>query len=138
MSRTILQLEHDEDDRYIVETIFNENQYSFNIDFVASSDEFFNYLNECGKKNVKLPSLFVLNYNAAPFNAVQILKQLKSNKGYSYIPVVVLSGSVNGNIVKECYDAGASSFAQKPSKSNDTDMKIRNFFQYWFETVELP
>lgn len=137
MSRTILMLEHDEDDRYITETVFKENKYEVNLEFVTNSDEVFSYLQKC-KRTDKYPSLILLNYNASPFNAVEILSQLKSDCDYSRIPVIVLCGIVSNEILEECYAAGASSFIQKPDSSISTDSKISNFFHYWFETVELP
>ncbi|MBT1702397.1 response regulator [Chryseosolibacter indicus] len=137
MSRTILMLEHDEDDRYITKAVFNENSYQVSLNFVTSSDEAFLYLQQCKESN-KYPSLILLNYNAGPSNAVEILSKLKASAHYNHIPVIVLSGVVNDKIVQECYEAGASSFIQKPDTSLDTDKKISSFFHYWFETVELP
>jgi CheY-like chemotaxis protein len=138
MNRTILMLEHDEDDRYITQTVFDENHFNITLQFVTTSDELFNYLSTCDKTGTRYPSLVLLNYHASPFTANEILRALRSNIRYQHIPVVVLSGSVHEDIIKECYASGASSFIQKPAKSNETNTKIANFFNYWFRTVELP
>jgi CheY-like chemotaxis protein len=138
MARTILMLEHDDDDRYITQTVFNDHRYHVSLEFVNTSFELFSFLSNCDKNHLPLPSLILLNYHAGPSNAVEILTELKRNHALIHIPVVVLSGSVKQEIIKECYDAGASSFIQKPSNADDTDKKISNFFRYWFETVELP
>jgi response regulator RpfG family c-di-GMP phosphodiesterase len=137
MSRTILMLEQDEDDRYITEAVFKENQYNLEVHFVNTSQEMLSYLGACEKNNIKYPSLILMNYHAIPSNAIAVLNELKSNPKYRYIPVVVLCGSTHDNIVKECYAAGASSFIQKPSLQHDIQRKISNFVHYWFETVEL-
>jgi response regulator RpfG family c-di-GMP phosphodiesterase len=131
-------LEHDEDDRYITQAVFDEHRYNIKLDFVNTSNEIFAQLIDCDKNNRKYPSLILLNYHAAPLNAVQIIQDLKADDRFNHIPVVVLSGSVKSEIIKECYDAGASSFIQKPWKAEETDFKVSNFFRYWFETVELP
>jgi CheY-like chemotaxis protein len=133
MNRTILMLEHDEDDRYITQAIFDENQYRVSLNFVTDRDAFWEYL----KSSSVLPSLILLNYHAGALTAVGILNELKSNPRFQYIPVVVLSGSVKQDMVKECYHAGASSFIQKPSSNKTATDKITNFIRYWFETVEL-
>src|SRR5688572_11749611 len=138
MSRSILMLEHDEDDRYITRAIFDEHQYNIRIDFVNTGREMFAHLNNCEKTSTPYPSLILLNYYAAPSTAVEILKELKSSRNFVHIPAVVLSGSVRPDIIRECYSCGASSFIQKPVKSEETNIKIANFFKYWFETVELP
>jgi len=137
MSRTILMLEHDDDDRYITQEVFDEHQYNIKLNFVSTSSEVFSHLANCEKNNVRFPSLILLNYNAMPSNAIEILNELKASGPYNHIPVVVLSGTVKNDIIKDCYDAGASSFIQKPSKLAETNQKITNFFKYWFETVEL-
>jgi CheY-like chemotaxis protein len=126
-------LEHDDDDRYITQAIFDENQYRVSLNFVSDRDAFWKYL----KSSSVLPSLILLNYHAGPLTAVGILDELKSNPRFQYIPVVVLSGSVKQDMVKDCYHAGASSFIQKPSSNKVATDKITNFIRYWFETVEL-
>jgi response regulator RpfG family c-di-GMP phosphodiesterase len=131
-------LEHDEDDRYITQAVFDEHQYDITLHFISDRDELFLYLENCSKKADRFPSLILLNYHAIPTNAVDIIVELKDGHRYNHIPVVVLSGSVSADIIQECYSAGACSFIQKPTKSKDTEMKIQNFFNYWFETVELP
>lgn len=135
--RNILMLEHDEDDRYITQAVFDEKNYPIQIRFVATADELFGALSRTQQRGERMPSLILLNYHAAPSSAVPIITRLKNSDAYRHIPVLVLSGSVHADIVKECYFAGACSFIQKPSKSADTDFKISSFFHYWFETVEL-
>lgn len=137
MGRSILMLEHDDDDRYITQAIFDEQNYDVKISFVSSAEEFFQYL-EHAKRNTELPSLILLNYYAKPVNAVDVLRRLKQNDAYKRIPAVVLSGSVKPEIIEECYASGASSFIQKPSKAAETEEKIKSFFHYWFKTVLLP
>jgi CheY-like chemotaxis protein len=138
MSQSILMLEHDDDDRYITESVFGEHRFDIKIHFVNTADEFFYYLRDRLKQRAPLPSLILLNYHAKPSNAVEVLKEIKSNPGLKQIPVVVLSGSVKPEIIEECYASGASSFIQKPWKAGETEEKISNFIRYWFETVLLP
>jgi len=138
MSRTILMLEHDDDERYIAQSVFDENETDIKIHFVSTSDEVFSYLIKCDEQKNRYPSLILLDYLASPSNAVEILTELKSEKRYSHIPVVVLSGSVKSDIIQECYLAGASSFIQKPSETMEAKNKVNSFVKYWFHTVELP
>ena len=131
-------LEHDEDDRYITQQVFDENQFNVKLQFANTSDELYAYLMVCEKNDAPFPSLVLLNYHTYPSTAKEIVQRLKTNPKYQHIPVVVLSGTVREDIIKECYGAGANSFIQKPSRSADTVQKIGNFFNYWFKTVELP
>ena len=76
--------------------------------------------------------------HAKPMNAIEILRDLKSNTRYAHIPVVVLSGTMNKEILHNCYRMGANSFILKPSSTQEINKKISTFIRYWFETVELP
>jgi CheY-like chemotaxis protein len=131
-------LEHDDDDRYITQAVFDENHYAVKLHFVTDSTALFAFLSSCESNTLPYPSLILLNHYAMPLNAVEILKSLKADKRYTHIPVVVLCGSLSNEILHACYSAGASSFIQKPALSREANEKISTFIRYWFETVELP
>lgn len=138
MRRSILMLEHDDDDRYITQAVFDENHYSVKLHFVNNSDDLFAFLITCEKNLIAFPALILLNHYAAPLDAIEILRDLKANPKYANIPVVVLSGTINDEIRRRCYSVGASSLIRKPASSRETTDKISAFMRYWFETVELP
>lgn len=131
-------LEHDDDDRYITQAVFDENLYSLKLDFVNSSDDLFAFLLSCEKTLTAYPAMILLTHYVFPLYAVDIVKKLKSNPRYAHIPVVVLSGTTNDEMVHHCYAAGANSFIRKPASGNEIGKKIGDFVRYWFETVELP
>ena len=138
MIRSILMLEDDEDDRYITEAAFKEKRSSLKLHFVNSSDDLFAFLFSCERNFLSYPALILLNHYARRANAVDILRELKTNAHYAHIPVIVLSGTASEEIVRNCYAAGACSFIKKPASHNETDDKVSTFLHYWFESVELP
>lgn len=133
MKRNILMLEHDDDDRYITQAVLDDLKADVSISFVSTSTEFFQKLESHPK-----PALVLITYRASPLSAVEILKRLRGSDALRYIPALVLSGVGNAAIVRECYDAGASSVIIKPSSERDTTEKITTFLKYWFKTAELP
>src|SRR5688572_8091616 len=118
MKRSILMLEHDDDDRYITQAVFEEKQYPIKIDFVHSSDDLFAFLLSSELNSLSYPAVILLNHSAAPAGALEILRRLRSNHKYASIPVVVLAGSLTGNLIRQCYTAGANSVIKKPDSSN--------------------
>ena len=130
-------LEHDPDDRFITSSVFEEHRYLAQLEFVQDSKELFAHLDACRQSNRPYPALILVNLYARPQDGREILKQLKAGSGYNHIPVVILSGSKDGTIARECYALGASSFIQKPAQLAEVHEKITNFFRYWFETVVL-
>jgi CheY-like chemotaxis protein len=137
MNPTILMLEHDEDDRYITQSMFEEHKFNVSLHFVTDSRDLIKYLQDVRNGGAISPSLILLNYVAFPNDGISILKELKSDNAFKHIPVVVLSGTVQKSIIRQCYEHGACSFIQKPSNNKESERKISNFFKYWFQTVEL-
>ena len=135
--KTILMLEHDDDDRYITQAVFDEHHYPIKLEFVTSSVDLFAYLASCEENRSRRPSLILLNDSAIPDNAIDTLRKLKQDNKFGDIPTVVLSGTVNDSIVRECYAEGASSVIKKPDSAGDTNEKIQCFVKYWFSTAEL-
>lgn len=138
MRRSILMLEHDDDDRYITQTTFEESGFLVQIHFVNSTDELFAFLISCERSFLPYPGVILINHNSGPASAVDLLKQLKGDPRHSHIPVVVLSGSCTDEMLIKCYSAGANSFIKKPFSGVEITEKISTFVRYWFNTVELP
>jgi response regulator RpfG family c-di-GMP phosphodiesterase len=137
MNRYILMLEHDDDDRYITQQTFDENNANVKIQFVTTSHELFEFLQGCIRNAKAFPSLILLNYYSLPQNSVDVLKAIKLKTEFRHIPVIVLSGTVNEQIVTDCYREGACSFIQKPFLADETNRKVSTFINYWFQTVAL-
>jgi CheY-like chemotaxis protein len=135
MKRTVLMLEHDDDDRYITKVVVDESQYNVDFRFVSSADEFFKHLDHDKTGNLPLPSLILLSYDA---HTIDILGRIRATPSSMLIPVVVISGTINDDIVKESYQAGANSVIQKPSEWNLVEDTIKSFIYYWFKVVSLP
>ncbi len=136
-NKKILMLEHDEDDRLIASIFFKQGNHNPEINFVENKNDFFEVLENCKKGTDQYPALIVLNMNAIPVNAAGVLTELKSVPEFFPIPVVVLSGNRNTAKIKECYSLGAASVIIKPDNEKETEKKIGNFLNYWFDTVEL-
>lgn len=137
MKKTILMLEHDEDDRYITQAVFSENNYDVKLEFFSNSADLFNHLAATKPGNAGFPSLILMNFVTFPISTTDVLKKVKSDPAYAHIPIVVLGGSLSDEMISRCYAAGANSVIQKPDSSAGTDKKINNFIRYWFETASL-
>ena len=138
MRRSILMLEHDDDDRYITGAVFRENNYAVDIHFVESCNDLFAFLIACERTHMPLPRVMLLSYDVMRDEAVATISALRQDRRYSHIPIVIVGGVADPGIVRACYAAGASSFIRKPASGAEVTSRIGSFFHYWFETVELP
>lgn len=128
----VLMITGDEDDQYITTSTLNELGYDIPTRFLKRSNELLPYLEVNDD-----PLLILMDYNARPYNAIEILKQLKTHPFKQHIPVIVLSNLASPEYVKECYSLGAVSFIVKPAGAAATKEKIATFFKYWLSVAEI-
>lgn len=138
MQPVILLLENDEDDLYITQSLFKEIGFNAKLEVVKSPAELLLFLHEQINKRASLPKLILLNYNAAPVGAADIVQKLKSSPVFNHIPVVVGCGSANQEMIRDCYSKGVSSFIQKAHNTTSMKKSMTMFFDYWFKCVLLP
>jgi PAS domain S-box-containing protein len=67
-------------------------------------------------KNMREESidLILLDIYMPIVSGLTLIKQLKNHKAYKHIPVIMITGSTNLNMMAECFEAGASDFITKP------------------------
>jgi two-component system NtrC family sensor kinase len=63
----------------------------------------------------QLPDLMLLDYHMPGLNGVEVLEQIKSNPERNAIPVIMLTGVRERDIVQKSIQAGAAGFIIKPS-----------------------
>ena len=127
----VLMLENDSDDRYITQSTIAELKLDIPVRYEYWSPSILKAL-----ENDK-PGIILLAYNTAPESGLAIIKQIKSDKNYNSIPVVILIEQLPQEMIKEYYLAGASTVIKKPSSVEQTAKKIKTFFDYWFDVAEL-
>jgi CheY-like chemotaxis protein len=130
-SKYVLMLENDSDDRYITQSTLNELNLTIPIRYEYWSSSLLKVL-----ENDK-PAVILLAYNTSPENGLAIVNEIKNNKDYSDIPVVMLVEQLPQEMIKKYYLAGASTVIKKPSSVEQTTKKIKTFFDYWFGVAEL-
>jgi len=58
--------------------------------------------------------LILLDIYMPIVSGLTILKKIKSNENYEHIPVIMITGSDEMDIMTECFESGASDFIKKP------------------------
>jgi CheY-like chemotaxis protein len=81
--------------------------------------------------SIDLPDIILMDLNMPKMNGLELLKKLRLNERYRFIPTVVLSTSNNRSDILKCYDFGISGYIAKPLKYEDYVRKIENLLAYW-------
>ena len=81
--------------------------------------------------SIDLPDIILMDLNMPKMNGLELLKKLRLNERYRFIPTVVLSTSNNRSDILKCYDFGISGYITKPLKYEDYVRKIENLLAYW-------
>ena len=88
--------------------------------------------------NTPQPSLILLDLNMPGTDGREVLEELKKDKNFGQIPIIVLTTSSDERDVQDCYGMGANSYIQKPLDFVGFMKAMTQLKDYWFEVVVLP
>jgi CheY-like chemotaxis protein len=121
-------VDDDPDDRQIILDAFLENNTEMDYEFIESAEELLTRLNDTGSAD---PDLILLDLNMPGIMGLQALKEIRSNKIFSQIPVIVLTTSTLTKDRSTSYQLGASCFLTKPDSYSILVDMINAIVKLW-------
>ena len=70
-------------------------------------------------------SCFILDINVPNVDGIKILKKIREY--YQTLPVIIISASVELDVIKQAYDFGCNDFLKKPFFIDELEIKIEKF-----------
>jgi len=136
----ILVAEDDMDDKFMLQTIFEDSGKSDLLEFVENGLELINYLDHINKNEDTLfyPHFILLDLNMPKMDGRQALKELKNHSAYKKIPVIIFSTTKNETEINRCYELGANSYIVKPYNYKELTQIMDAVNSYWLNTAEIP
>lgn len=110
----ILVAEDDADDRFLLQSAFDENSFTETLLFVDNGIEVMNKLNSIRNAGGEYPKIIILDLNMPKKDGRETLKELKTSPYYKDIPVIIFSTTDNEQEIEHCYHLGANSYFFKP------------------------
>lgn len=110
-SRLIYIVDDDPDDRQIILDAFLEKSPQIDYVFIENAE---NLLESLYSGEAEMPALILLDLNMPGMLGMHALKEIRSNRQFSQIPVIVLTTSTLHQDRKTSYELGASCFLRKP------------------------
>ncbi|BAK71995.1 MAG: response regulator transcription factor [Arcobacter sp.] len=78
-------------------------------------------------------SCFILDINVPNIDGIKILKKIR--EFYSSLPVIIISASVELDVIKEAYDFGCNDFLKKPFFIDELEIKIEKLCKIQNEKI---
>lgn len=135
----ILIVEDNPADARLIIEVFDGFTIKNKVNIVENGVEALDYLYKRDKyKDVKTPSLIILDLNLPKKDGREVLKEIKQNKELRLIPVVVLTTSRDENDICGAYMNYANAYLTKPTDFNEFIDLINTFESFWFNKAVLP
>jgi len=137
----ILIAEDDADDRFLLQTAFEENGFTDTLEFVENGIELIEYLSKTLQKktlDIQYPGFILLDLNMPKKDGREVLKEIKQHPEWKKIPVVIFTTTKNEHEIKRCYELGANTYVVKPVSFDALVRVIREVRSYWFNTASIP
>jgi two-component system response regulator len=131
--KTILLIEDNADDAHLTLAAFKEA--GIPAQFVVETDGPAALQHLAGA--AEMPAVVLLDLKLHKLTGHEILERIRSNPRTKYLPVVMLTSSVETEDLFRCYALGANSFVRKPVDFEQFLEMARLIGRYWLQ-VNVP
>jgi CheY-like chemotaxis protein len=124
----IFIVDDDPDDRQIILDAFLENSPQIDYVFIENAETL---LENLYSDESDYPALILLDLNMPGMLGLQALKEIRNNKKFSQIPIIVLTTSTLNQDRKTSYELGASCFLRKPDSYGELVEITSSIVKLW-------
>jgi CheY-like chemotaxis protein len=126
--KLVFIVDDDPEDRQLILDAFLKNGSEFDYVFIDNAAQL---LNRLKNGDHAFPNLLLLDLNMPGVMGMQALREIRTNKIFSQIPIVVLTTSTLINDRNLCYEMGASCFLTKPDSFSTMLAYARSIVTLW-------
>lgn len=135
----ILLVEDNEGDILLTTDALEEGKILKSLKVIRDGASAVNYLeNILETAPFDLPDLIFLDINLPKKNGYEVLKEIKSNKLFQHIPVIMLTTSCSETDILKSYQEHASCYLIKPIEVSDFVKLVEKIEEFWLNTVSFP
>jgi CheY-like chemotaxis protein len=126
--KLVFIVDDDPDDRQIILEAFLENKYLGDYSFIETGDELVENLEDPSEP---FPSLILLDLNMPGIMGLEVLREIRRQKKYSHIPIVILTTSSLHMDRRSALESGANCFLRKPDSFPSLVMLADAILKLW-------
>ena len=135
----ILLVEDNLADVRLLAEVLKEGKDYHRMNVVTNGVEAMSYLNRKGKfSDAPRPDIILLDLNLPKKDGREVLKEIKSDKKFKRIPVVVLTTSDSEEDVSKSYEYHANCYITKPVDLDQFIQVVNAIESLWLENAALP
>ncbi len=135
----ILLVEDNPGDVRLTEEVLKENKLCNNLSVALDGEEALAFLRQQGKhSNAARPDLILLDLNLPKKDGREVLEEIKADKYFKRIPIVVLTTSAAEQDVFMSYERNANCYITKPVDLEKFINVVRAIEDFWLTIVKLP
>ncbi|RPH31858.1 MAG: response regulator [Bacteroidales bacterium] len=118
----------------------NEKNLANEVVVAEDGEEALDYLYKRGRfvNENGLPAIILLDIKMPKINGIEVLKDIRSNPKFSFIPVIMVTSSHEEKDLVESYKLGANSYVVKPVDITQFIDAIKSLGQYWAIINKTP
>lgn len=138
---SILIADDDADDRYLLQSAFDDCHLDNPLHFVEDGAELIDYLLHQGPYHASvhpLPGLILLDLNMPRKDGREALREIKQHPELKSIPVIILTTSKLDDDINKTYASGANCFITKPVSFENLMDVVQSIDQFWLKTARIP
>lgn len=135
----ILLVEDNHGDALLVKRAFEHTTIENNLTIAISGEEALKLLSLYHATDpLQLPDIIILDLNLPGINGKQVLQEIKNDKQFKMIPVIILSSSQAKDDVMSAYNNHANCYMKKAYNLEELFELTEKIAQFWFKQVILP
>ena len=135
----ILLVEYNMADVRLLAEVLNDGKDYHRMNVVTNGVEAMAYLNQKGKfSDAPRPDIILLDLNLPKKDGREVLKEIKTDKKFKKIPVIVLTTSDSEEDVAKSYEYHANCYITKPVDLDQYIQVVNAIENLWLENAALP
>lgn len=131
----IFIVDDDPDDRQIILDAFLEKNPQIDYVFIENAETL---LQALYSEASEFPALIILDLNMPGMLGLQALKEIRNNRKFSQIPIIVLTTSTLHQDRRASYELGAACFLRKPDSFNELIDITDSIVKLWLYEEPAP
>jgi chemotaxis family two-component system response regulator Rcp1 len=135
----ILLVEDNPGDIRLLQEAFKEGGLTCRLNITRDGEQAMAYLHQEGPyTRSPRPSLILLDLNMPRMDGRELLAEIKSERKFARIPIVILSTSTNQEDIQKAYELHANCYLPKPSDLDSLVQLSKVIEGFWLNAALLP